>query len=203
MTATATTTDWPVMSIAEAHARLTAPGAPFEIEEKVIRGVLTRTWKNAPPTLRDVFVSGRRFAEREFLVYDSDRATYDSFAKATLTLAHRLIADGVKKGDRVAVIMRNLPEWPVCFWAGVLVGAIVTPLNAWWTGAELEYGLADSGTKIAFIDEERLDRVAEFLDKLPDLEKVYATRLAEPAPNAKVGRLEDVIGVVNAWGDLS
>ncbi|HEX7947170.1 MAG TPA: class I adenylate-forming enzyme family protein [Phenylobacterium sp.] len=195
--------DWPVMSIAEAHARLTAPGAPFEIEEKVIRGVPTRTWKNAPPTLRDVFVNGLRFRDREFLVYDSDRATYDSFAKATLTLAHRLIADGVKKGDRVAVIMRNLPEWPVCFWAGVLVGAIVTPLNAWWTGAELEYGLADSGTKIAFIDEERLDRVAEFLDKLPDLEKVYATRLAEPAPNAKVGRLEDIIGGVNAWGDLS
>ena len=200
---TDTAKPWPVMSIAEAHAQLTAPGAPFEIEEKVIRGIPTRTWKNAPPTLRDVFLGGRRFNDREFLVYDDDRATYDSFARATLTLAHRLIADGVKKGDRVAVIMRNLPEWPVCFWAGVLVGAIVTPLNAWWTGAELEYGLADSGTKVAFVDEERLDRVAEFLDKLPDLEKVYATRLAEPAPHGKVSRLEDVIGVVNAWGDLS
>ena len=194
--------EWPVMTIAEAHARLTAPGAPFEIEEQVIRGVATRTWKNAPPTLRDVFVNGRRFNDREFLVYDNDRATYDSFAKATLTLAHRLIADGVKKGDRVAVIMRNLPEWPVCFWAGVLTGAIVTPLNAWWTGAELEYGLADSGTKIVFIDEERLDRVAAFLDKLPDLEKVYATRLAAPA-GGKVAKLEEVIGEVNAWGDLS
>ena len=193
---------WPVMTIAEAHARLTAPGAPFEIEERMIRGVPTKTWKNAPPTLRDVFVNGRRFNDRTFLVYEDDRATFDSFAKATLTLAHRLQADGVKKGDRVAVIMRNLPEWPVCFWAGVLCGAIVTPLNAWWTGSELEYGLADSGTKIAFVDEERLDRVAEFLDKLPALEKVYATRLAVPAAG-KVERLEDVIGAVNAWGELA
>ena len=194
--------EWPVMSIAEAHARLSAPGAPFEIEEKVIRGIPTRTWKNAPPTLRDVFLNGQRFKDREFLVYETDRATYDAFGRATITLAHRLLADGVKKGDRVAIIMRNLPEWPVCFWAGQLVGAIVTPLNAWWTGPELEYGLADSGTKIAFVDEERLDRVAEFLEKLPDLERVYATRLAGPAPSAKVGRLEDVIGVVNSWSGL-
>ena len=193
---------WPVMSVAEAHARLTAPGAPFEIEEKVIRGVTTRTWKNAPPTLRDVFLNGMRFKEREFLVYEGDRATFDSFGRATLTLAHRLIADGVKKGDRVAVIMRNLPEWPVAFWAGQLVGAIVTPLNAWWTGAELEYGLADSGTKVAIVDDERLDRIAEFLGKLPDLEKVYVTRHAGPELPATVHRLEDVIGTVNSWSGL-
>ena len=193
---------WPVMSIAEAHSKLTGPGSPFEIEEKVIRGVTTRTWKNAPPTLRDVFLNGQRFKEREFLVYEGDRATYDSFGRATVTLAHRLIADGVKKGDRVAVIMRNLPEWPVAFWAGQLVGAIVTPLNAWWTGPELEYGLADSGTKVAFVDDERLDRVEEFLGKLPDLEKVYVTRHGGADLPAKTERLEDVIGVVNSWGGL-
>ena len=193
---------WPVMPIAEAHARLTGPGSPFEIEEQVIRGVATKTWKNAPPTLRDVFLNGQRFKDREFLVYDDDRATYDAFGRATITLAHRLIADGVKKGDRVAVIMRNLPEWAVCFWAGQLVGAIVTPLNAWWTGAELEYGLADSGTKVAFVDDERLDRVEEFLPKLPDLEKVYITRHAAEGLPAKCERLEDVIGVVNSWASL-
>ncbi|WP_337189029.1 class I adenylate-forming enzyme family protein [Phenylobacterium sp.] len=193
---------WPAMSIAEAHARLTAPGAPFEIEEKVIRGVPTKTWKNAPPTLRDVFLNGQRFKDREFLVYEDDRATFDSFGRATLKLAHQLLADGVRKGDRVAVIMRNLPEWAVAFWAGQLVGAIVTPLNAWWTGPELEYGLADSGTKVALVDEERLDRIAEFLDKLPDLEAVYVTRHAGADLPAKTRRLEDVIGRVNDWGAL-
>ncbi|MFN3583672.1 class I adenylate-forming enzyme family protein [Phenylobacterium sp.] len=191
------------MSIAEAHGRLTAPGAPFEIGEATIRGVATRIWKNAPPTLRDVFLNGMRFRDREFLVYEDDRATFDSFGRATVTLAHRLIADGVRKGDRVAVIMRNLPEWPVAFWAGQLVGAIVTPLNAWWTGAELEYGLADSGTKVAIVDDERLERLSGHLKNLPALEKVYVARLREAPGDGRCHRLEEVIGKVNDWGRLA
>ncbi|HEY0436503.1 MAG TPA: class I adenylate-forming enzyme family protein [Phenylobacterium sp.] len=190
------------MSIAEAHARLTAPGARFEIEEIPIRGIPTKVWKNAPPTLRDVFLNARAFPEREALVYDDDRATYESFARATLALAARLQADGAAKGDRVAVIMRNLPEWPVAFFAGVLVGAIVTPLNAWWTGPELEYGLADSGAKIAIVDDERLGRIAEVLDGLTGLEKVYVSRLAAAPAHPKVSRLEEVIGAVNDWSQL-
>jgi len=191
------------MSIAEAHARLTAKGERFEIEEIPIRGIATKVWKNAPPTLRDVFLNARAFGDREFLVYDDERATFEAFARATLALARRLQADGVKKGDRVAVIMRNLPEWPVAFFAGVLIGAIVTPLNAWWTGPELEYGLADSGAKIAIVDDERLGRVAEYLDSLTELAHVYAPRLSGAQSHPKVSRLEDVIGPVNSWAGLA
>ena len=191
-----------MMSIAEAHARLTAPGERFEIEEIPIRGILTKVWKNAPPTLRDVFLNARGFPDREFLVYDDDRATYEAFARATLALAAQLQADGVKKGDRVAVIMRNLPEWPVAFFAGVLVGAIVTPLNAWWTGAELEYGLADSGTLVVITDDERLERLADHLPNLPDLRKIYVARLHEARGDDRVPKLETVIGHVNDWGKL-
>ena len=194
---------WPVMSIAEAHARLTAPGERLEIEEIPIRGIATKVWKNAPPTLREVFRNARGFPDREFLVYEDDRATYEAFARATLTLARQLQADGVTKGDRVAVIMRNLPEWPVAFFAGILAGAIVTPLNAWWTGPELEYGLADSGSKAAIVDDERLGRVTDYLDGLKDLQKVYVSRLTDAAPHPKVARLEDVIGPVNGWRDLA
>lgn len=195
--------EWPVMSIAEAHARLTAPGQRFEMEERVIRGVRQRTWKNAPPTLRDIFLNGRAFGAREFLVYEDDRATYEAFSRAAIALARQLQADGIRKGDRVAVIMRNLPEWPVAFYAGVLAGAIVTPLNGWWTGPELQYGLADSGTRVALVDDERLERIAPHLDELPDLEKIYVARLpagADPGPRAV--RLESVIGPVNGWKDL-
>ncbi|WP_293378596.1 class I adenylate-forming enzyme family protein [Phenylobacterium sp.] len=190
------------MSIAEAHARLTAPGERLEIEEIPIRGIVTRVWKNAPATLRDIFANARGFPEREFLVYEGERATYEAFARATITLARQLQADGVQKGDRVAIVMRNLPEWPVAFFAGVLAGAIVTPLNAWWTGPELEYGLADSGAKVAIVDDERLGRIAEHLDSLGDLTKVYASRLTEADAHAKVHRLEEVIGPVNGWKDL-
>ena len=67
--------------------------------------------------------------------------------RAAINLAHALVNQGVGKGDRVALIMRNLPEWPVAFFAALLTGAIATPLNAWWTGGELDYGLKDSGAK--------------------------------------------------------
>jgi long-chain acyl-CoA synthetase len=207
---TTTTTlpkDWPAMSIAEAHRILTAPGARFEMGEETIRGVRTRVWKTAPPTLRDLFLLGRSHGEKEFVVYEGDRATYDGFARATLALAAELQAQGVQKGDRVALVMRNLPEWPVCFFAAVITGAIITPLNAWWTGPELEYGLQDSGSKIAILDAERYERLTEHLPNCPDLQRVYVARESSPGvlddiANPKVQRLEDVIGVVNDWGKL-
>ncbi len=193
---------WPAISIAEATRQLTAPGARFEMETVTIRGVPTRTWKNCPPSNREVFLAGRQYSNREFMVYEDDRCTYESFARATLKLADQLQRDGVKKGDRIAIIMRNLPEWPVTFYAAELVGAIVTPLNAWWTGPELEYGLVDSGTKIAFVDPERLERVAEHIVNCPDLKKIYVSRYPDELPNPICARLEDVIGKVNDWMQL-
>jgi long-chain acyl-CoA synthetase len=193
---------WPVMTIAEAHARLTAPGQRFETEERIIRGIPTKVWKNCPPTLRAVFQNSLAFADREFLVYETDRATYGAFHKATIALARELAALGVEKGDRVAVIMRNLPEWPVAFFAAAAIGAIVTPLNAWWTGPELEYGLTDSGTKVAIVDAERLERLAEHLHNCPDLKAVFVTREADEVAHPLVRKLEDLLGAVNDWGKL-
>jgi acyl-CoA synthetase (AMP-forming)/AMP-acid ligase II len=63
----------------------------------------------------------------------------------------------------VAIVMRNFPEWPVAFFGATIAGAIVTPLNAWWTGSELEYGLTDSGSKILIVDAERMERLREHL----------------------------------------
>ena len=146
---------WPAMSIAQAHALITAPGSPAEMETVDIRGVPTRTWKNLPPSLRSIVELGRTHGEKAFLVYEDERVTYEAFYRAVSALARQLQADGVQKGDRVAVIMRNLPEWVVSFYAAASLGAIVTPLNAWWTGPELEYGLTDSGSKVVLMDAER------------------------------------------------
>jgi long-chain acyl-CoA synthetase len=76
---------------------------------------------------------------------------------------------GVEKGDRVAIAMRNLPEWVVAFWAVAISGAIVVPLNAWWTAEELDYGLSDSGAKVVFCDTERATRIARSADGLTQL----------------------------------
>src|SRR6478609_6097762 len=193
---------WPVMTTAQAHAALTAPGVKFEMEEAVIRGVTTRVWKNAPPTYREVFLVSQTFPDREFIVYENERATYPDFGKATLALAAEFQAQGVQKGDRIALIMRNLPEFPVVFYAALLVGAIITPLNAWWTGPELEYGLVDSGCKIAVMDSERLERLWEHLDRCPDLQRVYVSRHTDEIAHPFIEHLEDVVGKVNDWKNL-
>ncbi len=62
--------------------------------------------------------------------------------------------------------MRNYPEWVLSFWATVSIGAVAVPLNAWWTGPELAYGLSDSGAKLLVADGERLERLAGDLDRL-------------------------------------
>jgi long-chain acyl-CoA synthetase len=193
---------WPALSIAAAHKLLTAPGAPFEMETRTIRNVETRVWKNVPPTLREVFLAGRLHGDKIFLVQDDERASFEAFSRATLTLAHALVSQGVRKGDRVAVIMRNLPEWPVAFFAAALAGAIVTPLNAWWTGPELEYGLTDSGCKIAIVDAERFERLSEHLHACPDLERIYVARDREEIADPRVTKLEEVIGPVAGWRTL-
>lgn len=193
---------WPVMSIERAHELMTAPGSVFEIEERVIRGVPLRVWKNAPATMREVFLVGRAHGAATFLVYEDDRATFEGFARATLVLAERLQQQGVVKGDRVAVAMRNVPEWPVAYFAALLVGAIATPLNAWGTGNELEFGLSDSGAKVAIVDAERWDRIEPHLPQCPALERVFVARVKGAVSNPIATPLADVIGPVNGWSDL-
>jgi long-chain acyl-CoA synthetase len=193
---------FPAMSIEQAHKLLTAPGSPLEVGEEAVRGIRMKVWKNAPPTLREVYALGAAFGARDHLVFENERATVASFQAAAAKFAHQLVADGVKPGDRVAIIMRNLPEWPVAFWGGVLAGAIVTPLNAWWTGVELEYGLKNSGSSIAIMDIERYERTREHFDNCPDLRKLYVSRAREEIADPRVARLESVVGATKDWASL-
>ena len=189
------------MSLAQAHALLTAPGAKFEMETIAIHGVATRVWKNAPPTLRALVEASRAHGDRLFVVFEDERVTYGAHYRAVAALAADLVARGVGKGDRVALAMRNLPEWPVAFFAAVAIGAIVVPLNAWWTGGELAYGLGDSGAKALVCDAERHDRLAPFYPGLPDLRHVVVTRAAASVGEGAI-RLESVIGTPHDWPAL-
>jgi len=161
-----------ILSIAEADAQMTASGQMFEMDTVAIRGVEYRVWKHAPASLKTVLDLSLRHTDADFLVYEDERYTFGQHYKMASTMAHRLIELGVVKGDRVAVAARNLPEWVVAFWGSVLSGAITVPINAWWTGEELAYGLSDSGTKVAIVDEARLERIRPHLDEIPELETI-------------------------------
>lgn len=197
---------WPAMSIAQAHALLTGPGSMLEVAECEIRGAPTRIWKNAPPSLQHILKSSRGYGDRVFLVFEDERVTFEAFFRATASFARELQAAGVTKGDRVAIIQRNVPEWPVAFFAAASLGAIVTPMNAWWTGAELEYGLIDSGAKVAIVDAERLERLLATPPSCTALEKLYVTRQAAGSSpihaTSLATPLEAILGRPNQWIDL-
>jgi long-chain acyl-CoA synthetase len=192
---------YPALSLADVHARLTAPGAPFEMVEAEVRGERLRVWKNAPPTLREVFLVGRGFGERTFLVYEDERASFEAFAKASIVFAHELQTLGLAKGDRVAIAMRNVPEWPVAFFGTILAGGVAVPLNAWSTGPELEYMLVDSGARLAVADAERFDRLKAHLDACPDLRLTLVSRAGELG-HAKAESWESLIGKTSDWTNL-
>lgn len=187
----------PEVSLAEAHARLTAPGMAFETAETLVRGVAMLVWKHVPATAREAFLAARRHGAREFLVHGEERVSYDGFARAALAVSAVLRERGLQKGDRVALVMRNLPEWPVVFLGAALAGAIVVPLNAWWTGTELAYGLLDSGARFVFADAKRLARLK---DTPPAVEQIFVTRAANPPAGVTV--LEEVIGAPAHWPRL-
>jgi long-chain acyl-CoA synthetase len=122
-----------------------------------------------------VLAMSRSHGDADFMVYEDDRWSFERHFVACAHLANVLRERyGVKKGDRVAIAMRNFPEWSVAFWAASAVGAIVVPLNAWWTAPELVYGLKDSGSTLLFCDAERLDRLVPELAELPGLRLVVA-----------------------------
>jgi long-chain acyl-CoA synthetase len=199
---TTTDKDAPSMSIAEANAALTADGQLFEMEELDIRGVPTRTWKNAPSSLRAVIDLSLAHGDNVFMVYEDERTTFAEHYRIACTLAHRLRSTfGIEQGDRVAIIMRNLPEWIMAFWGATLAGAIVVPLNAWWSAEELRYGLEDSGSKLVFVDTERSERIRPVLDGLPNLRAVIVAdehRTEHAAPLA-VSEPSEGAGAAPEW----
>ncbi len=192
--------DWPRRSLAEVDALLTAPGARFEMDEAVIRGIPTRVWKNNPPSLPFLARVSRMHGDRLIAIFEDERIGFDSSFRATAALAAELERLGIGKGDRVALAMVNLPEWPAIFFAVTALGAIIVPLNAWWTGAELEYGLRDSGARLLICDSARWERIRPHRAALPDLEHVIVSRSAGGAVDAT--RLEDLIGAPPSWKDL-
>jgi long-chain acyl-CoA synthetase len=170
------------LSLEEATRVLTAPSAPYELEEIERDGVRLRCWKRMPPTLPELLLQSRRHGQRDYLIYEDERYSYEQVFRRVCGLAGHLISEfGVRKGDRVAIAMRNYPEWPIAFWAATAAGAIAVPLNAWWTGDELAYGLSDSGSRVLIADAERAERIAPHWDELP-LEHMLVARAEGPLP---------------------
>ncbi len=145
----------------KAWGELTAPGAPFEIETVMVRGAPLRCYKNQPKTVRELWLASAQFADREYLIYQDERLTYAEAHRQVGAVGAWLAAQGVTRGDRVAIAMRNYPEWLLVYWACVSLGIAAVGMNAWWVAEEIDYAIKDSAPKVIFCDGERLARLIE------------------------------------------
>ena len=139
---------------------LTGPGGEYElVERSVPGGAVCRIARNAPRQLTDVLMAARTFGRLEYVAYGDECYTFEDVIRQTAALARTLRKLGVRRGDRVAICMRNCPEWPAAFLAPIALGAITVPLNAWWCGEEIAWGLRDAGARVLIADGEGLARI--------------------------------------------
>ena len=134
------------------------PGTRLELTTATIRGVEMQVFKNSPQHLGQLFDAARGYGDRNFIVYEGETWSFAKVMEQVDALAHALVhVYGVKKGDRVAVSMRNYPEWIVSFAAIISVGAISVSMNSWWTEDEIDFALGDCGAVVLIADQQRLD----------------------------------------------
>ena len=147
----------------DAISELTSQGQVFELETIPVYGHPVRVFRNAPASLREVWLTAATRGEDPYLVFDDVTLTYGQAHEQITALAAWLVMKGVSKGDRVALGMRNYPEWVIAYWATQCIGAVMVSLNAWWIADELKYALSDSGATALIVDAERQDRVSDEL----------------------------------------
>jgi long-chain acyl-CoA synthetase len=174
----------------QASSALLGPGGQFEIVTAGIRGVPLPTFKTAPHHLPELYQSALEYRDEIFYVYEGERFSFaDAWGEAQRVCC-ALQAIGVQPGDRVGISMRNYPEWIWSFMGITSMGAVAVAMNAWWSGEEMVYAIDDSGLRTLFVDRERLEHLAPYLDE-KDL-------------NVIVVRSEHTSGRgVRGWGDFT
>ncbi|MDV3207774.1 MAG: acyl--CoA ligase [Rhodococcus ruber] len=152
----------PRLYLDEVVSRLTGPGGRFEIVEEEVLGASMPVMKNRGKAVGELLADSLRWGDRDYLVTADRRLSFAEHAAAAYSLARALRSDyGVEKGDRVAILAANTPEWVIAFWASQTLGAITVGLNGWWVPREIEYGLEHSRPKVLVVDAKRAEALAD------------------------------------------
>lgn len=168
-----------VSAIRAALEALTAPGGEFEVVVEEVHGVPVRSFATRPRHLTEFLAMGERHGDVEFLIQKERRLSFgEAFGRSRGLAAGLRERYDLDAGDRVAILGANHVDWVVAFWAVAALDAIVVPLNAWWTPAELSFALDDAGVSVVIADHTRAalaieaghpsDRVVAWSDPMPD-----------------------------------
>jgi long-chain acyl-CoA synthetase len=154
-------------SLKDIVIKLRSPGSALAVTTATIDGIEQTVFANTPKNLRQIYLLGLQAKDKDFLVYEQERFTFGESLAAAEAMAQALLNRyQIKHGDRVAICSRNYPEWCLAYMAASMIGAIVVPMNSWWQSSELVYGLKDSGSKLLFADQERINTLAAVLDQV-------------------------------------
>jgi len=171
---------------------LMAPGAPFETALTNIGGIEHKIFVNIPANMAGLYAEGLNFSDEIFLVYENDRWTYrETYLRAAKIAQNLREKFALQKGDRVALASRNYPEWIAAYMAVTMMGAVIVPMNSWWLGNELEFGLKDSGAKLLFADQQRMESLSGKLDAL----SIQAVGIRVPAK----AKIPDIDSLMQDW----
>jgi len=162
--------------------QLTGPEGLFELQVEEVGGRPLRNFKNRERSLREKIQNAAARGDVECMVQGDRRISYAEFAQRVWGAGHRLRDEfGLRKGDRLAVLAYNSPDWLMALFGAVSVGGIGVGLNGWWSSEEIEYGLEDSGSRFLVVDERLYERVRPLRGKGGALERIFFIG-ADPPP---------------------
>jgi len=182
--------------LARVEAELVAPGGMFELEDVVVGGERMRAFKHRHRTLYDILHNSTRFGDGEYIVatdgVDERRITFAEHARLVASVASVFRARyGVGRGDRVAILGANSPEWIIAFWATIALGGVAVGLNGWSTAPEIAYFVEDCEPTVLVADEKRLARLdgSDLGVPVIGIERDFAA-LEQHAPDAPLPQVD-------------
>jgi fatty-acyl-CoA synthase len=110
--------------------------------------------------------------QRIAVSFEGEDLTYDDLHTRSLALAAGLAAQGLRHGDRVAVVMHNRLEWVELFFAVAAAGAVIVPVNYLLTAPEISFILADCGASWVVSDDSHSAVVAGILRSSPSVRQI-------------------------------
>ena len=159
---------------------VTAPDAFLELTTIEVGGNKLKAYKHAPGSMRDLWMLGQGYGDQEYIVYGEERYTFAQAGQIVANFSAWLQGQGIGSGDRVAIALRNYPEWIFAYWGVIAVGGVVVGMNAWWVADEMAYALSDSEPKILIADDQRLATFADIATDFPDLTVVAVREPSSP-----------------------
>jgi len=159
---------------------VTAPDAFLELTTIEVGGNQLKAYKHAPGSMRDLWMLGQGYGGQEYIVYGEERYTFAQAGQIVANFSAWLQGQGIGSGDRVAIALRNYPEWIFAYWGVIAVGGVVVGMNAWWVADEMAYALSDSEPKILIADDQRLATFADIATDFPDLTVVAVREPSSP-----------------------